>query len=242
MKIQKQLLLLSIALFINTVCLGQISFEARVNLAYEKSFNSGENHIKDLIKDLEHEFSKDKNLRDAHFIAYAHYRESSFLKDRDESKAFDTLKKGISLLQAEKNKNSNDYALLGLMTSYSIVFQYEIAAIISSKATKYYEKCLELNPNNFRGYLGLGKSDLFRPVRYGGGLKVEGYLKKALLLLNKKNNSSEDLQWGKFEVYYYLTSYYIKSNKISEAKVYGNQGLKKFPKNKRLISLLEKIK
>ena len=127
------------------------------------------------------------------------------------------------------------------MLSFSIVFQRNLAAVISGKAHALYNKALNKNKNNLRVYLAIGKSDYYKPAQYGGGFKVESYLKQALSKPDKSIEESFSPTWGREQVYYYLASFLARENRIEEAKLYCNQGLKKFPDSEILKSLGDKI-
>ena len=229
----KHFILASCFLF-TLLATGQNAIENKILDTYSESIEQKQDKLASLIQQLK---SKKNNN---YWISFALYKEASLYGHTKEEKALSKLNEAIELLKNKKNKNSEDYALLGFMTSYTIKFQSEIAAIISAKASEYYHKSLKLDKNNFRAYLGLGKSDFYRPLKYGGGLRVESYLKQAMVIINSPNAKNTDSNWGKDEVYYYLIRYYQKSDMKNEAALYYNLGIKNFPESTILKTLADK--
>ncbi len=237
MIIMKQHCILVTVLLFTLFMSGQNPFERKIQDTFLQSKELKEDNLANLIQELKS--GKEKNK--AYWISYALYKQATLHGRTNEEKALSILNEATQLLESKKEKDSEDYALLGFITSYSIIFQTEIAAIISSKASGYYNKSLTLDKNNFRPYLGLGKSDYFRPIKYGGGLKAESYLKKAMVLINSKEDKKNSPRWGEGSVYYYLISFYEKTDKINEATLYYNIGIKKFPESESLKSLATKL-
>ena len=214
------------------------NIEERIYSAYGKSLQSDSDQHQLIIEELElaHLKTPDDNL--VYWMAFSAYRSAIFnMNQEDREVAKTVLNKGITLLESLENPTSEHFALHGSMMSLSITFQRANAAVLSSKAAKLYEKAIELNDQNLRAYLGVGRSDYYTPKKYGGGLKVESYLKKAL---NKPDASTDDPfapTWGRDDAYYYLASYYKREGRIEEAKLYCRKGLKKTPNHFLLNAL-----
>ena len=81
---------------------------------------------------------------------YAYYYNSIiFLKTNDKKKAQEELNKGIKALESIKTKNSEDYALLSMLYSFSCQFLGFPDVIKASKqATNCIDKSLKLDENN----------------------------------------------------------------------------------------------
>ncbi|OJJ17929.1 hypothetical protein BKI52_29150 [marine bacterium AO1-C] len=148
---------------------------------------------------------------------------------------------GIKLLKDTKRKNSEEYALLGMMTSLSISFDRTTAMSASGEARGYYEKAAKLDAKNLRAYLGKGSSDFYTPKQYGGGLIAEKLFLKALSLKDTYATAANVPTWGREEVYMMLVRFYQRENENQKALLYCKQGLKKFPYNPRLNKALKDL-
>ena len=218
------------------------TIEQKILTAYSESIQTKTDQFQGVFKTLNDLDSLEKNNSTNYWIAFAKYQQTRFTNRIDKGEtALKTLKEGIKRLKSLKNPTSEDLALHGTMLSFSIVFQQNIAAILAGKANALYEKSAQKNKNNLRAYLGIGKSDYFKPVQYGGGFKVESYLKQALSKPDKSTEDSFAPTWGRAQVYYFLASFLERENRIEEAKLYGNQGLKKYPNSYLLKSLVDKL-
>jgi len=217
------------------------NIEKKISTAYRESVQSKADQFESVYKTL-YTLDNKENSIVSYWIAYSKYQQALFFNRIDTKKeAFKLLKAGIQELKSIKKPNSETLVLQGTMLSFSIVFQRNIAAIISGKAQALYDKALYKNKNNLRAYLAIGKSDYFKPAQYGGGFKAESYLKQALSKPDKSTNASFAPTWGREFVYYYLASFLLRENRIEEANSYCNQGLKKFPNSDILKSLVDKI-
>jgi tetratricopeptide (TPR) repeat protein len=216
----------------------QNKLEKEIFEAYDKSVSSQTDQFQPIIDRLNTSFIETKDPIYDYWIAFAMYRQSIlFMTNKNEKKALKILQKGIERLEKSSYRNSEILALQGSMLSFSINFQSDLAAIISAKANILYNKAIQENDNNLRAYLGVGRSDYYKPTEYGGGLKVESFLKQALNKPDKSYNHALAPTWGRNQVYYYLASYYEKENRIGEAKLFCSNGLKLFPDDRQLNEL-----
>lgn len=217
------------------------NIEQKILTAYSESKQTKTDQFQVVYKTLNAVDPQENNAVN-YWIAFTKYQQAKFTFKIDQGKtAFKILKEGIKMLESLKNPSSEDLALHGSLLSFSIVFQRNLAAVLSGKAHVLYEKALDKNKNNLRAYLGIAKSDYFKPTQYGGGFKVEIYLKKALSKPDRSTEGSFTPTWGRNQVYYLLASFFDRENRIDEAKLYGNQGLKKFPNSDLLKSLVDKL-
>jgi hypothetical protein len=207
------------------------------SLAQESTKN-----IDQVINQLQENSAKAPNLGE-YWLAYAHYYKAiyfiSYSKDAESEK---TIKKGIEYLEEKKTKNAEDLALLALMQSFSVQFAPGMsAAIISNKSKSNVAKALEMDPNNLRAYYVAGSIDFYTPKQYGGGKKVEEYLKKALQQSTQKNKNPYLPSWGKEETYVMIVEYYLENKRKNDALSYYKEGIKVFPDSYQLGELAKKL-
>lgn len=163
---------------------------------------------------------KPKNNFITYWMAYIHYYESVFLlKTKDKSASQTKINDGIILLQKQKKKNSEDYALLALLQSFSIQFKSGMAAgMISSKVVDNAEKSIALDSLNIRAWYVLASNDFYTPESFGGGKKAENYLKKAISIPEKTQRNPYLPTWGREYAYDMLIRLYIKEDKLDNAR------------------------
>ena len=149
--------------------------------------------------------------------------------------------RGIALLKAMERKNSEDYALLALMEGFSIQFKGMKVMVISQKMQEYGQRALSMDSTNIRAYYVLGNYDFYTPKAFGGGKKVEKYLKKAVSLPAQNVPNPFLPSWGKEESYELLIRHYIREEKWAEAKKYHRLGLEEFPNSYLLTTLSKKL-
>ena len=97
------------------------------------------------------------------------------------------------------------------------------------------ERALDLNPKNLRANLAFAINDFYTPKVFGGGKKVEQFLKMAIEL-PKDSNTESFPTWGKEQVYELLIKYYLQNKDSIIAKDYVDKGLLEFPKSQLLLS------
>ncbi len=218
------------------------NIEQKILQAHGKSFATEQDQFEPIIEKLEASYEKSQDNSTNYWLCFALYRQSIFYLSTDrDAQSSKILKKSIDRMKGLKNPTSEDLALHGSMLSLSINFQPEMAALLSGEAASLYDKAIKLNENNLRANLGIGKSDFYKPVEYGGGFKVESYLKKTIGMPDKSSAEANAPSWGKNEAYYYLASYYQREGRTGEAKLYCNKGLKAYPNYRLLQSLQAKL-
>jgi len=210
--------------------------------AYQESAKTQIDQYIPIIEQLESISNQSQKKIANYWIAFARYQQAILYSNANRKEdALEILNKGIKKLKNSKNPTSEDLALHGSMVSFSIQFQDEIAAILSSEANKLYGEAIKMDSNNLRAYLGIGKSDYYRPKEYGGGYKVESYLKDSLTKPDKTSESALAPSWGREQSYYYLAKFYVRVGWINKAKEHAIKGLKEYPNNRLLNSLKKEL-
>ncbi len=218
------------------------AIEQRIMAAYGQSVASQTDEFIPIIAQLESAYQENPNADVHYWLAFAEYRAAILhMNGNDEKHALELLNRGMKRLEKLENPDSEDLALLGSMLSLSINFQPDLAAILSAKANNFYEKAIQLSDQNLRAFLGVGRSDFYKPKEYGGGLKVESYLKQALMKPDQNSNSPHKPTWGKDDAFYYLASFYKREGRLDEAKLYCNKGLRAYPDHYLLQTLKTKL-
>lgn len=174
---------------------------------------------------------KSQNNIVLYWKSYTNYYKSVFyakLGDKEKSKK--AIKEAYITLEKMDNKGSEGYALLALTQSFYIQFTSGMAAgALSSKITGNAEKALELDSTNLRGWYVLGSNDFYTPASFGGGKKVEYYLKKAISITPTNIKNPYLPTWGREYAFELLIRYYIQNKKMDEAKEYIQIAEKEYP-------------
>ena len=203
----------------SVICSVLDSIQYRIEYAMYESFAEGNaeslNKIHSQLKDV-----KMKNNIIPYWMAYVNYYQAVyFLKMKDKMNSQKKLDDGIKQLENQRKKNSEDYALLALLQSFSVQFKSGMAAgIVSSKVVDNAEKALEIDSLNLRAWYVLASNDFYTPESFGGGKKVESYLKKAISIQDKLYPNSYLPSWGKESAYDLLIRFYIKQKKMFDAR------------------------
>ena len=173
-----------------------------------------------------------------YWIAYINYYKTIVsMQTKDKVKGLETNKKSIQLLEQNKNKNSDDYALLVLSKGLSFTFVSGMdAALISKDISNYLEDGFKLDNSNLRLYYAQGSLDFYTPKEYGGGKKVEEALLKAISLQDKNIGKSNLPTWGKEESYELLIRFYLANIQKEEASKQYKE-IKKYYPNSYIINM-----
>lgn len=241
-----KLIYFAIAIFAATLCNGNVRYSYISAQQKDTLLNNIEQKINNaFVKDLMHQ--KDSNLVSieqallnlnksinnsiiVYWYSYACYYHSIFSMVQNDLKKSEKLNNdGIEELNSVDSKNSEHYALLAFMESFSIKYAGLKAPFISASVKKNAEKALELDSLNLRAYYVLGSNDFYTPEQYGGGKKAEGYLKKAIQLNNQSVTNPYLPRWGKNSAYELLIRLYIKRKQLDEAKKYYQQAIALYP-------------
>lgn len=187
---------------------------------------------------------KPKNNIIPYWMAYVNYYQAVFfLKMKDKENSQKKLGDGIKQLENQRKKNSEDYALLALLQSFSVQFKSGMAAgIVSSKVVDNAEKAIDIDSLNLRAWYVLASNDFYTPESFGGGKKVESYLKKAISLPDKSYPNSYLPSWGKEYAYDLLIRLYIKQNKMNDAREIFKSASQLFPNSYTIKQYEKKLK
>lgn len=218
--------------------------QSKIYQAFVNSLMNKTNESMETIRqDLEQIHKKNPQNLIQYWRAYEAYYQSIFhsvQKDKAASEAH--ADRGISYLKNMKNKNTEDYALLALLQSFSIQFKSGIGAgMLSSKVKKNANKAKELDPSNPRAYFVLGSNDYYTPEMYGGGKKAEEYLLKAISLPAQATPNKYLPSWGIEESYEMLIKYYMKHEKWDSAKKHFASAKEKFPSSYNINALASNL-
>ena len=207
--------------------------QAKISQKYDEMANLS-NQLEDLYK------AKGQNLI-LYWRSYLQYYSSIYYIGKGDKKmAEDEIDKSTEWMESVKKKNSEDYALLAMIQSFSIQFKGMKAMFISGEIKKNAKSAISLDSTNLRAYYVYASNDFYTPEIYGGGKEAEKYLLKAITLPAQKIKNSYLPYWGKEESYEMLIKLYIRNEKWDQAKKYFREGIAEFPKS-YIINLLASI-
>ena len=243
MKTKLPLIMLILSLIVATsYAQGLNGVQKRIEVAFLKALKGNFTSLQKIDQSLNAISEKEDARLRSYWKAYTNYKWAvaclSNKKMEEGSKHND---EGIKLLKSIKRKNSEEYVLLGMMTSFGISFDRSTAMVASGEARGYYEKAVKLDKKNLRAYFGKGNSDFYTPKQYGGGIIAENMFLKALSLKDTYATEANVPTWGREEVYMMLVRFYQRENENQKALLYCKQGLKKYPYNPRLAKALKEL-
>ena len=176
-----------------------------------------------------------------YWTAYALYQSSIYYAygpNKDEKKGEGYVDKAIKLLDSVKDKNSEDYALLGMMKGYSLQWKsFFSMAKESSIAGKWVEKAVKMDDQNPRAHYTYGNNNYFTPKMFGGGKKADEYLTTALQLYKESIPNPMMPSWGEEDTYNKLIRTKLKNDKKEEAKMLLSEAKKAFPNGREINSI-----
>ena len=214
----------------------------KVYHAFLSSFQ--DNSPKSLIA-IEDELKKvsNQNQMTDYWLAYAKYYESLFyLKKQNREEAQNVLSAAIVILEKTESKNSETYALLAYLQSFSLQFPAGMsAATMSSRVKENAETALKLDSANLRAWYVLASTDYYMPVAFGGGKNCEKYLLKAISLNDQTLDIPYMPSWGKTEAYALLIGFYVGKENYSKAKEYLNEALSLYPNDYMINQYVETL-
>ena len=163
--------------------------------------------------------------------AYAKYYSAIYhLQTNDRKACSKAVNDAIGLLEKVTDKDSETYALLAYIQSFSLQFADGMeAAAVSSKIRQHVETAIRLDSANVRAWFVMALSDYYTPVAFGGGTKCEEYLLKAISLDEQSIANPYLPDWGKSETYAMLIGYYAGKKDYSTAKEYLKKAQALFP-------------
>jgi tetratricopeptide (TPR) repeat protein len=178
-----------------------------------------------------------------YWYSYTCYYHSILLMIEKENKSSEKiLEEGIIQLKKGNNLNSEHFALLALMESFSFRYASRLEIpFISKRVKQNAEKALQLDSLNLRAYFVLGSNDFYSPEQYGGGKKAEGYLTKAIKLNDQSVANPYLPSWGKNSAYEMLIRFYINHKQFAEAKKYYQEAITLYPDDYMIIKLSKEL-
>lgn len=188
-----------------------------------------------------------EKMRDDHWAVYwtnyvSYYEAIFHLVKKDKQQSQQVIEKAIQSMNRQKNKNTEDYAFLAMLQSFSAQFAGGMeAAVVAAAAKKNAEKALKLNTDNPRAYYVLGQLDFYTPEEYGGKKMVENYLTKAIRYMDKTSGNSRAPRWGGNLTYELMIKSYLDAGNTAKARQYLAEGSAKFPGDYQLQKLSEKM-
>lgn len=210
-----------------------IDIQSKINSAFIKDLMSKSN---DALNELSTRLENLYKVRNQNLILYwrsylLYYSSISYLSKGDLKSAEVAVKEGIELIKSIGKKTSEDYVILAMLQSISIKFNASTEMSILDEVNKNISSAVSLDSTNLRAFYVLGSNDFYTPEEYGGCVKAEKYLLKAISLPSQKINNSYLPSWGKEESYEILIKFYIKKEKWNLAKEYFTKAIAQFPKS-----------
>lgn len=220
-----------------------VNIQNKIYTSFINSFELG--NTQKLIK-IENELKEIKNHDQivSYWIAYSKYYESIFhIKMNNKKSAKKEINEAIEIIERIKNKNSESYALLANLYSFSTQFADGMSAInISSKTKSNAEMAIKLDSDNLRAWYILGANDFYTPRMYGGGKKCEEYLLKSISLDEQKIKNPYMPSWGKNNAFSLLVAYYMEKKEHEKALEYLNKALLLYPDDYMLNQYAKQLK
>ena len=214
--------------------------EEKIERAFVASFQD-KDVLQNLITEMENKYGQASDEA-RYWLAYAYYQNTIVEMQVGKKKlAKNAIEKSISILEDDDNKDSEDLALLSSAIGLSINFSAWKAPFLGIESESLAKEAIELDNNNMRAYLAIGRSSYYKPAMFGGGEEVEEMMLKVISLPKTSQKSAVQPYWGKAEAYYLLSKFYQQENRQEEAFTYSKKGLKEFPDNKRLQNLVAKL-
>lgn len=217
--------------------------QEKINQMFGQAFMTQKpDAMEDLSNDLKELYKDYKQNLIQYWRAYLQfYKSIYYLKNGDKKNAEKEIDQGIEWLKGIQGKNSEDYALLSLLQGFSLQFKGFRVMFISSEVKENAELAITLDSMNLRGYYTFASNDYYTPEKYGGGLKAENFLLKAIALPNQSIANRYSPSWGKQEAYEMLINLYIKREQWEQAKTYFQQAIAKYPDNYQINRIAAKL-
>lgn len=216
-----------------------VRWQDRIDTAFINSFIQGEPQLTPVVEELEMIAEASEDRTAGYWLAYAHYRSTIYhMSNEQMDAAEEQVSQGLAVFEGRKDLTSEDDALVGTLIGMSIIFSPGEAMVLSAKSNKHFQDAIDKNAENPRAYLGLGRSDFYRPKEYGGGLVAEKHFQKALSLPAPASDDPQAPDWGRDEAFWYLAQFYQREGRTQEGILTCKRGLKEFPEQQMLKDIL----
>lgn len=199
------------------------------------------------LNELTTQLSELRKKKDQSLISYwsgylEFYKSIYYQGVDDKNAAKKAIEKGIDLVSAIDPKNSEDFALLSMMESFSLQFIPGFKVPIISKRVKQNAKlAIKMDSRNLRGYFVYASNDFYTPEKFGGGKEAEEYLLKAIALNDQQVKNEYLPSWGKKEAYEMLIKLYIKKEDWNNAKKHFQDANELYPNDYMISQLAKKL-
>ncbi|WP_231372824.1 hypothetical protein [Aureivirga sp. CE67] len=212
------------------------AFVSSVIAKNPKALTELETKLEDLYKDKKQDLI-------LYWIGYLDYYKSIYYYELKQSRlSEEAVTDGINKIKQIKNKNTEYYAILGLLENFSLQYARGMNAMTLSKSVKENaDMAMNLDANNVRAYYVAAVNDYYTPVDFGGKKKAEKLLLKAISLPAQKVKNNYMPSWGKEESYELLIKFYLNSGNKEKAKEIYQKGIKEYPDSYLLKELASKL-
>ena len=195
--------------------------------------------LRAIEEELDLLFQTSKQALAQYWLSYALYYESILhLQLSQQEEAERAVTQAIEGIESLKAMNSEDYALLALMKSFSIQFAAPMKApLISGKSKKLANRALAIDEHNPRAYYVLASNDFYTPEQYGGGKVAEGYLNKCLALPAQAVENPYLPSWGRVLAHEMMLKLLMRQERWEDAKAHFKVANQEFPDSYQITQL-----
>ncbi len=146
-------------------------------------------------------------------------------KNSEARKYLGLAKNNLKALENQQYKLADLYAYKAAFIGYEIGLSPYKAPFIGNRSIKYANKSIELDNNNYLGYVQLGNIEFYKPSAFGGS-KTEAinYYQRALQKI-ENNHGNTHQNWNYLNLLASLTNAYIEVEDYTKAYYYSNKAL-----------------
>ncbi|QZT35895.1 hypothetical protein K5X82_11380 [Halosquirtibacter xylanolyticus] len=214
-----------------TSCMFQIQEKADSTIASCFKEKNDKNLLP-LIERLRLEYKKQPVDLNLYWQGYLQYFQSIIKQTNGDKKgAKECINNAYKTLDKANQKNSESYALMALVRSYSINFNRFSVIFISRDAIGFAKKAIKMEPNNPRGYYARGSHEFYTPSSMRKNKDAEKWLLKVIELSQNRQANPFTPSWGEQEAYELLIRLYQQTGEELKAKKTLHNALKKYPNN-----------
>ncbi len=194
--------------------------QERVDSAFYRAVRTRHvGNLRRLIDSLEDQYHQTQQRIWAYWVAYATYELSIYEMVVDShQRAKRSILTAIRCLDTLDDKNSEEWALLSVLTGYSITFRWWAASWLGPRAIDYAEKAVALDSQNIRAWYALLVNDFYTPALFGGGKMVDYYGHRALQCPDQVLPNPYLPSWGRAETYDILIRWHLRQKRYDTAQ------------------------
>lgn len=216
-----------------------MNIESKIDQATGLCFQTNSTAAIDSIFD---ELSVVENIGKTHWksywMSYSLFKKSiinSNKADKNIDLAKNDAEQAIEILEKIKNKNAEDYALLGYIKGYTLQWASSIGVISQSMtASKWVSMAVEMGENNPRANFVFANNDYHTPAFVGGGKKTLEFATRAVENYKESIPNPMTPNWGMESNYALLIRTCLKNEDKLTAKKWYNEGIVAFPNGREL--------